>query len=312
MYTDGISTKARLGFNPEIAQEIKSSYLFGDDGCKNANVVMQNETEFCIFGAETKSSFDFILVGDSHARHLQPLLNEISLELGLRGLFAGISGCPALIGVYPDRGQPHPNYQSRKCYNINKNALELAKNLSIKNVILASRWDYYVDGSESGSLNRISDDQLALSGRNESRKVYNNAVNNTVRSYDTTEARLLVLLQVPHQEISAKRIVENLMMASTKEMKQSVLEQAMLSFVSLEQHFRRQRVANDSWLTLAKDYRYKKLVLVDPTPAFCENDTCPILNEKTTFYVDSDHASRSGMLRLKDEFTSILTEQNSE
>ncbi|MEX0334991.1 acyltransferase family protein, partial [Vibrio tubiashii] len=142
---EGIATKFRLGFEPNIIQTAEPSYLFGDEGCDDTDAYYFHGTKFCSFGDKSKSEFDFLLLGDSHAMHSQPLLNKISTTHGLRGVFGGNSGCPPLLDIYPARGFPHPNDWSKRCFDFNKNGLKLVKSHNLKTVILVARWDYYVD-----------------------------------------------------------------------------------------------------------------------------------------------------------------------
>jgi peptidoglycan/LPS O-acetylase OafA/YrhL len=267
---DGLGTVARLGFNANIVDTIRPNYLFGDEGCGEYEVYLHNDTTFCIMGAREKDVIDFILVGDSHAMHAQPTLDRLSNEFGLKGLFGGNSGCPALLGVYPVRGEPHPNAWSRRCFGFNQNAYDLVKKLGIKTVFLISRWDYYVDGSNVGALNNITDVGLEIGDVSNARRVYDEAVTRTVARYAALGVRVVGLLQVPHQNINVKRIFEDLMSKPTIADRMQFINKSKNSFLALSSHRSRQFIANESWLKQSESISQGSLVVIDPAEEFCD------------------------------------------
>lgn len=307
--TNGIATQERLGFNLEISSSIKPTFLFGDDGCHDNDAYIHNESEFCILGNKERAEIDYVLLGDSHAMHLQPLLQSLSTEMGLKGLFGGASGCPALLGVYPERGTPHPNADSRKCFDFNQGAYGLTKAMGIKTVFLVSRWDYYVDGSHSGSLNKISDLTLKVQDVELFRAVYREAVARTLAHYAELSVRVVVMLQVPHQNTNVKRVVEDLLAAPSLAQKQQVLNGAQDLFLPRSEHIDRQFIANRSWFINKNALEDGTLTLVDPTEEFCNDAVCPILDNKVSFYTDFDHASEAGLQRLENRFREILDDE---
>ena len=304
---DGVGTVARLGFNPEIINTIQPNYFFGDHGCGEYEVYTHKDTDFCTMGMRKKEAIDYILVGDSHAMHSQPMLDRLSVELDLKGLFGGNSGCPALLGIYSVRGMPHPNELSRKCFDFNQNAYDLVKKLGIKTVFLIARWDYYVDGANVGALNNITDIELEIGDTNRARLVYDEAVARTVARYSELGVRIIVMLQVPHQNINVKRFFEELITISSVEGRKEFLERSKDRFLSLSEHMMRQSIANESWLKQSKAINNGTLILIDPTDEFCENGICPIFNENVSFYTDFDHASTHGFDRLENKFKDTMS-----
>jgi len=304
---DGMPTQVRLGFNPGIIKSIQPTYLFGDAGCEDGKTYTYNETEFCVLGKGDKPDFDFILVGDSHAMHSQPLLEKLSVEMGLQGLFGGNSGCPALLGVYPVRGVPHPNDSSKKCFGFNLNAYDLVKKTGIKTVFLISRWDYYVDGANLGTLNNITDISLEVGDINQTRSIYDESVARTVELYSKVGIRVVVMLQVPHQKINVKRIIEDILSASSLEKRRKVFEQSKEVFLSKAEHINRQLIANKAWLEQEELNNGENLVLIDPTEEFCDNGLCAIFDQNAAFYTDSDHPSEYGFNRLEIKFRKVMT-----
>ncbi len=301
---EGITTKSRFGFDPNIISSIEPVYLFGDDGCQGAESVVHKKSEFCLLGDTKKTNLDFLLIGDSHAMHAQPLLDKISRQLGLKGVFGGISGCPPLLGVYPMRGSPHPSELSKRCFGFNQNGFDLVRTSGIKKVFLIARWDYYVDGSDVGDLNNISDASLKFGDIEETREVYNSAVENTYAAYEKLGVKVVVLLQVPHQKINVKRLFESFLNEPSLSARKIRIELAINDGVSRSDHLFRQSIASSSWLELPSEDA--NLVVIDPTDEFCSDIICPIMDETSAFYTDYDHASEFGFSRLENKIRSII------
>jgi peptidoglycan/LPS O-acetylase OafA/YrhL len=305
--TEGLRSVARLGFNADITDTIQPNYLFDDKGCGENETYIHNDTTFCTMGVRKKDTIDYILVGDSHAMHSQQTIEQLSIELGLKGLFGGNSGCPALLGVYPVRGLPHPNDWSKKCFGFNQNAYDLAKNLNIKTIFLISRWDYYVNGSDSKALNNTTDVGLEIGNTENARRVYDEAVDRTVSRYSEQGIRVVVMLQIPHQNTNIKRILEELMTIPSIADKQWFINKSKELFISLSDHKKHQVLANTSWLKRSEEIKNGSLVLIDPTDEFCEGAVCPIYDENASFYTDFDHASSYGFDRLANKFKDVMS-----
>ena len=304
--TNGIATEYRLGFDPKIIDTSKPSYLFGDEGCEEKDALYHNDTQFCLFGDVEKSELDFLLIGDSHAMHSQPLLDKISKKHGLKGAFGGNSGCPPLLGIYPLRGKPHPNTWSKRCFGFNQNGFDLSKAYNIKTVFLIARWDYYVDGSNkrllNNALNNISDITLEFGDIEKTRQVFNDGITRTFEAYQKLGVKLVVLLQVPHQNTNIKRFLEGLFeMDSLKERKQKFSE-ASNHAVTRKEHLLRQKIASSKWLDLSLTMSSDNLVIIDPTDEFCLSERCPFVTKEFAVYTYFDHSSQQGFNRLESKF----------
>jgi len=304
--TDGVVTKSRLGFDPKIIDTAKPSYLYGNKGCENKDAINFNGTQFCLLGDASKAKVDFLLVGDSHAIHAQPLLTKISNRFGLKGIFGGNSGCPPLLGVYPLRGNPHPNDWSKRCYGFNQNGFDFVKKNSVETVFLVARWDYYVDGANTGELNNISDESLEFGDITQTRGVYKEAVHRTFEAYRSLGVKVVVVLQVPHQNINIKRFLESLLASKSLAERKSQFDKSLSMGVPLDEHLDRQRIASSEWKELSQKYSNSELIVIDPTSNFCADDRCAFITEKFALYTDDDHASEKGYDRLEISFEKAL------
>ena len=309
----GVPSDFRLGFNPtvdkfnpSIIATAEPSYLYGDKGCESKDAIYFNETQFCVLGDISKSKVDFLLVGDSHAMHAQPLLSKISKRFGLKGIFGGNSGCLPLLGVYPLRGSPHPNDWSKRCYGFNQNGYDFVKNNEVKTVFLVARWDYYVDGSNKGELNNISDVSLEFGEIAQTRKVYKEAVYRTVEAYKAIGVKVVVVLQVPHQNINVRRFLEKLLKLDDATDREIMFERGLKDGVPKREHLERQKIASSAWKELGNEYSNSELFVIDPTSDFCDDDRCAFITEDFAIYTDFDHASEQGYDRLEVSFAKAL------
>ena len=308
----GVSSDFRLGFNPTVDNfnpsliaTAEPSYLYGDEGCESKDAIYFNETQFCVLGDISKSKVDFLLVGDSHAMHAQPLLSKISKWYGLKGIFGGNTGCPPLLGIYPLRGSPHPNDWSKR-YGFNQNGFDFVKSNSVKTVLVA-RWDYYVDGANKGALNNISDVSLEFGDITRTRKVYKEAVHRTFEAYSSLGVKVVVVLQVPHQNINVKRFLEGLLATQSTADRNIQFAKALSMGVARDEHLDRQKIASSPWEELSNKYSNSELIVIDPTSNFCDDDRCAFITEKFALYTDYDHASEQGYDRLEVSFINALS-----
>lgn len=306
----GGANASRLGFNISIIDSAKRPSEFfdknGDDTCIGGSVKVDEEN-WCALGSKNLSGFEFVLLGDSHSMSSTATLHKVAAEAGLKGLYFGTSGCPPLIDVYAVRGNPHPSLQSKNCQNHVEAALRLAKKGLIKSVILIARWDYYVDGSDSGSWNKITDKSMELQDKKAVRDIYQRAVKSTYQQFSDAGVELVVLLQVPHQNTNPKRIFEDLLTQGESVDVEGFLSQSTESFLSLEDHKKRQKIANQPWIDILKG-GYDSLTLIDPADVFCSDGLCQIYDAETSFYFDDDHASTVGFERLHVLFRNALVD----
>jgi peptidoglycan/LPS O-acetylase OafA/YrhL len=303
--SDGVPTVSRLGFNGKLIETVRrptESFENGVDSCNDGSVLI-NGVSWCELGQKSASNYNVVVLGDSHSMSSTVTLNKVLSENGVKGLYFGTSGCPPLINLYAVRGYPHPNLQSTLCQNHVRAALDLAKNKRIKSVILIARWDYYVDGSDSGSWQSITDQSFQNLDKQQARNEYEKAVKNTYYAFARENVKVYVLLQIPHQKVNPKRIFEALMTKNNPKESISYLSDMADTFLKVEEHKQRQTIASKAWKKLAEDEDSgEKLTLLDPSKVFCNSNDCPIYDNKTSFYFDTDHASTDGFARLEAMF----------
>ena len=172
----------------------------------------------------------------------------------------------------------------------------------MKTVFLVARWDYYVDGANTGQLNNISDLSFEFGDINKTRKLYKTAVKKTFDAYKALGVRIVVVLQVPHQKRNIKRFLEKLMTIKEVEDRDAMFGNALNQGVSLKNHLQRQKIASSAWKELLTELNKDHLIIIDPTEAFCDAQKCPFVTEDYAIYTDYDHASERGYDRLEASF----------
>ena len=308
--SDGVATLSRLGFNINLIGTItRPSEFFNKSGGNSCDrdVLKIKELDWCELGQSKAKEIDVVVLGDSHSMSSTVTLNKLLTERELKGLYFGTSGCPPLVDLYAIRGNPHPNPQSQLCQNHVKATLEMAKQRSIKSVLLIARWDYYVDGSDSGNWNRVTNQNFSELDKSKARDEYAKAVLKTFRLFSSEGIDLYVLLQVPHQKINPKRIFEELMTKGSADKRRQFLKAERQKFLKLSEHNERQLIANSAWKALLDEETVGgKLVLIDPTEVFCDEGVCSIYDDETSFYFDDDHASTFGFERLENSISEAM------
>ncbi|MEX0337045.1 SGNH hydrolase domain-containing protein, partial [Vibrio tubiashii] len=158
----------------------------------------------------------------------------------------------------------------------------------------------------SGALNNISDTSLMFSSIENTRKVYHEGVIRTFHEYQKLGVKVVVLLQVPHQEKNVKRFFERLLLSNGPDEWKNMLNNALTDGVLESDHKTRQLIASQSWLELDKKVSSEQLVVIDPTENFCKDGVCPYITEDYAIYTDYDHVSERGFEVLEMKFLDAL------
>ena len=100
--------------------------------CRNVSIPGLSGVAACELGAEKNGSYDFVVWGDSHARHFAPAINTLAKERKLTGVLFWNGGCHPFID---------DSHTSRNCRIFNSAVARWAANRSFKLAILAGRWN---------------------------------------------------------------------------------------------------------------------------------------------------------------------------
>lgn len=263
--------------------------------CFDTDDIHRNDTWFCRLG-KAQSADDFFLLGDSHAYSLHKSFEHVASLHGLSGLFAGLSGCPPLLGVHSLRS----DQQRRNCHALNERVFEYVKSQGIKKVVLVGRWTYYTDGGYEGNdFNYLGLTADSASTLNLSRKAFEHGVAQTVERYRGVGVEVYFVQQVPQQLQNARLVYNRAAVA-----RQLTAEHLNKVSVPLEVHHKLQAYAND---VLERSSGRSHLVSFDAE--LCDADRCSIGTPDASRYFDDDHVSMYGASLLEPAIGEMLQDR---
>ncbi len=149
-----------------------------------------------------------LILGDSHAEHLQGLAQYLSIKYDLSFTFFTFTGCPAVFGTYKVYGAPtaitKESPKQIKCRQQTKIWEEYVQNNKNKfdYVIISSRWnwlfepkDYYGTKQRRDLLIDKSNPKFTI---DDSKKVFSSFLDYTIKTIHKSGAKAIVFGQVPN------------------------------------------------------------------------------------------------------------------
>jgi peptidoglycan/LPS O-acetylase OafA/YrhL len=242
-----------------------------------------NEQNICRIGVSGNVPPTFMLWGDSHAAALEPAVNMRAKAFDMAGWYVGYSRCPALIGAAPIRRTPddHP------CLLIAEDIFDLVRRNGIKHVILASRWDSYIDGERKGSETgqNLTISFPTASGRLTGEEAFRTAVRETIRRFRALGVDVWIIEEVPPQLVDVPAALAKAVAFGRDPL---LLRR---TFMDVEE---RRRAAHS---VFAEYVSSPGVFFVDPAKVFCPNETpCQIAAGGHALYSDGNHLSVFGAL----------------
>lgn len=220
---------------------------------------------------------DILLWGDSHAGVLAPVVATEARRRGQIMRLRSMMACPPLPGYSPTlagiRLFPGENAQTRSCEDFNEDVLAEALKLRRKGlttVVMVARWPYYLSSPEALRSSRM-------------------ALNRTILAL--VRAGLHIVLVKPSVEYRHEipACLARLPVA-----------ECGTTLAAAESH-RQVAVA-----MLVQASRSTNVRLLDPLPALCTTQFCPGVLDGEVLYIDKDHLSEAGAMRLSALFAQAL------
>jgi peptidoglycan/LPS O-acetylase OafA/YrhL len=243
-----------------------------------------NDRTICRIGAPGTLAPSFLLWGDSHAAALEPAVDARAKAFNMPGWYVGYSRCPALIGAAPIRhtSDDHP------CLRIADTVFDLVRRNGIKHVLLASRWDSYIDGWDPRGNETKQDLTISfdtVDGRLKGAEAFQFALRETLNRFRSLGVEVWIVEQVPPQLIDVPS-------ALTKAI--AFGRDPLLLRRPFEDVEERRRAA----ATMFGEYVGSPGVsFIDPAEIFCPNKTpCLISESGHALYSDGNHLSVFGAL----------------
>jgi peptidoglycan/LPS O-acetylase OafA/YrhL len=224
----------------------------------------------------------FILIGDSHANALAPMLSQIAAKRGMSGLAITQEGCPPLFeGGFLDAGI----VDKRPCLPLQEALRRGLADKSVRAVILVSRWAYYAEalgyGSELDTAFRIpnSADRIA------SRAAFAASLEATVRQFLADGLHVVLVGPVPELGVDLPEAITR-----------SLMWHQPFEFVLNEQDFRSRQAA--VLPVLERLAALAGVTVLYPHEILCDGSVCDPRFAGEPLYQDDDHLSGYGALRI--------------
>jgi peptidoglycan/LPS O-acetylase OafA/YrhL len=112
--------------------------------CRKLDIPELRDGDACLLGEDQGGAFDFILWGDSHARHYAPAVSTLATSRKLSGVLIAKDGCPPFL--------EDPSYP-KACLALNNRVARWAAEVHVKLAILGGRWR-----TRLGVIKRFLDD----------------------------------------------------------------------------------------------------------------------------------------------------------
>jgi peptidoglycan/LPS O-acetylase OafA/YrhL len=222
----------------------------------------------------------FLVFGDSHARSIIHVLDELSLELKIQGMGAYVGGCPPLV----DAETLQHKDLARKA---NQEILEtIEQHPSIQHVLLVGRWMLYT---------HKTNDTLLLNSRvpetrEELHNLFVHHVEVTLDAYNQRGITPTILLQVPTHKQHVRQAIFRawLLGIPTSELEEDIRIDRN-SFVQ----------TNSRTLRYFKSIPSSRATVLDPSTYFYDEfGNGLIFVDGKSLYWDDDHISLVGAQRM--------------
>ncbi len=232
--------------------------------CRKLEISLAQGATACAFGEDWGGAYDFVVWGDSHARHFAPAIASLARTRNMRGVLMWLPACHPFLD---------DSHTSKGCRNFNAAMARWIGSHPVKLAILGGRWitrrkylkRYLAQESPAENTGGLAKTLAFLNGKG---------------------IAVSVLDQVPDfpEEISLCRARA----IYYKRDFRACATQPAASFYS------RHRVLDDYFSFLKKQYRFS---LASATGAICDDSQCRASDGESLLMIDSHHLTEAGALR---------------
>jgi SGNH domain (fused to AT3 domains) len=233
--------------------------------CKDIAIPTVRGGTVCETGADRKSSYDFVLWGDSHAFHFTPAIDTLAKARKLSGIVFSRPACFPFLGA---QGIP------KACRDFDAAVALWIEQHPVKLVMLGGRWGYYRKQIREFL---IYPDPAANPGGLAPTLAFLNSRNITVS----------VLDQVPEFPENVSRCVARAVMSGRSEER---------CFTQPTARFRSQhKILDDYFEYLGRRYSFS---VASAAGAICQSEWCHAADGNAIFMSDNDHLTQAGALHV--------------
>lgn len=237
---------------------------------------------------DATSSIKTFLWGDSHAGHLRSFIHDLGKTHHFSSQFGGQSSCPPLFEVNSiKQGQSNGS-----CLAHNQQLFKQILSSDVRIVFLAARWEIYTETArsegEKGSIYYLVDDVSASKSRENSRRVFNEGLERTIKLLIENDKMPILFNQVPSYPFNPSNCwvkKENFTWITDTSCdvdKKNV--DARLAY------------AKTRLATLAT--KYPRLIVITPTDLVCNDQHCSSMLDGIPLYRDNNHLNSAGARSL--------------
>jgi len=204
----------------------------------------------CSFGDLSHMDADVLLMGDSHAHHFKPFVEQLARDAGLRAIYHVQGGC---FPTVPDEGRHDMSKVEQTCRERNANLLALASR--VKYVVLAGYWSSLPDRNMEKEL-RTAVDRIIKAG-----------------------AVPVIFKDNPSYEPDLSRCILY--------KRRGWLEPEQNCNIPSDAAIGRQAKYDSAIDKVRRDY--PQSLAIDPKPVMCDDRECATYVSNIAFYKDSNH-----------------------
>ncbi|MFX0544418.1 acyltransferase family protein [Roseovarius sp. S1116L3] len=309
----GIAGFAALGFSgvatdgypsrlehmaPGVTTAMRTQLLTERVGSECLDGTGQIEEELCAMyrpehGAGGTAAYPRVAVlGDSHAKALQPGFALMAEEHGVEVQLAAQGACPPLLGVYLAKGDTY----SRDCHEFMRQAAETVVARDIGTVYLVARWSLYASGeyADSKPTYALAESFGAQQVRSEQRLAnFEAALARTLEYYQKARVRVVLVGQVPLQHVIAQTMIEQSILSGLEW--EQAAQKFEGSFVAQDTFKAFSHAVDEVLARQAAAHGAEVLMLADH---FAEGGNYAWMRDGLSLYHDTNHLSVAGALGL--------------
>ena len=282
----GVSAHISAGFTGRLPNDVRNVIDIARDwdarqlSCGERGVDGARSGNLCTLGRQHGEP-QFVLWGDSHARAVFKVFDDVAHATTISAVHASHDACPPLPDVYLE-GQPY----TYSCPAFNEAVMDLIEGGDIHFVVLAARWSGY-SADETLGMVSAADDATELNQA----ALFQRQMRRTLERLRAADVEVLVLDEAPYApgfepEAYALSLWRNLPLSSTS--------------VALAEYDARNAPFNHILTELGVEHR------ISQAEAFCEAGNCPTVRNGLPLYRDSNHLTNLATRRLRGPISESL------
>jgi peptidoglycan/LPS O-acetylase OafA/YrhL len=254
-----------------------------------------NEKSYCLI-ENVEIEPTALLVGDSHANHIYSGLIQNKTLTGGNLLNRGAGACFPFFD--------NPSTANTMCPSLINKLLEMAQTTaSIKTIILAGRAVTELNEEHFlPKINTLSDLSSTLTSENDPYLIFKNGMQKTLHRLTAANKKIVFVLDIPDLEFDPIACLNRPWRFDESALK------TICAITRSQVDSRRQKYLE---IVLPILNEFPNVNVLDPLPAFCDENYCWAVKDKKLLYRDHDHLNETGAIYLGEYFERQLKTHDS-